>query len=29
VPVAMTTPGPNGRAGIVTDTMRVLVLAEK
>jgi hypothetical protein len=27
VPVAMTTPGPNGRAGIVADTMKVLVLA--
>ena len=29
VPVAATTPGPNGRAGIVPDTMKVLVLAEK
>lgn len=29
VPVAMTTPGPNGRAGIVADTMKVLVLDRK
>jgi hypothetical protein len=29
VPVAMTTPGPNGRAGIVADTMKVLVLEGK
>jgi len=29
VPVATTTPGPNGRAGIVADTMKVLVLDRK
>jgi len=29
VPVAMTTPVPNGRAGIVPDTMKVLVLERK